>query len=56
MSVVVSSDIDKSRICTYGCVYLAYLTVMHLGLNVVITLWSSHAKLTFVGGTVHHSG
>lgn len=33
-----------------------YLTMISCGLHAVIALWSPHAELTLVCGTVHHSG
>lgn len=43
-------------LCPQPLLYPPYLVVMGRALHAVIVLWSPHAELTLVGGTVHHSG
>lgn len=48
--------IDLSICVHNSCFYPPYLTVMGRGVHAVVTLWSPHAELALVRGTVYHSG
>lgn len=52
MFTIISSKVGRRT--NGGKLYLPYLTEM--AVHAVIALWSPHAELTLVGGTVHHSG